>query len=243
MVTQLKCSVKNFTHIVHVGDIHIRLTQRHEEYTTIFDKFYEEVEKTPDTTAIAILGDLFHNKSDLSPECVDSAQDFLCKCSELRPTVLIAGNHDATLTNKNRVDSLTPIVKALKHKHLFYLKDNGLYALGDILFNNMSIFSSPLEYITYDKIPRVYKNKYLHHIALYHGPVNGVLTDLGFYMVNKAMPVEIFDGHHIALLGDIHRKQDLQYFDNAKSKPYVHYCGSFIQQNHSETMEGHGFSL
>lgn len=243
MLNKLQCSVKKFTHIIHVSDIHIRLTKRHEEYTEVFNKFYEEVKKTPSTTLIAILGDLFHNKSDLSPECVLSAKDFLFNCAELRPTILIAGNHDATLTNKNRLDSLTPIVGALNHKNLFYLKDNGLYAIGDVLFNNMSVFSDVEEYLSYADIPQNYKNEYLHHIALYHGPVNSALTDLGFYMVNKAMPVEIFDGHHIALLGDIHRKQDLQYYENFLSKPAVHYPGSMIQQNHGESIDGHGFSL
>lgn len=243
MLNQLTCPIKNFTHIVHVADVHIRLTQRHEEYEEIFRKFYDEVDKTPPNTLIALCGDLYHSKSDLSPECVDSVNDFLFYCSELRPTVLIAGNHDATLTNKNRLDSLTPIVRALKHPNLFYLKDNGLYGIGDILFNNMSVFADPMEYIRYKDIPKKYKNDYVHHIALYHGPVNGVLTDLGFYMVNKAMPVEVFDGHHIVLLGDIHKKQDLQYYDYANSKPAVHYPGSMIQQNHSETIDGHGFSL
>ena len=243
MINKLSCSTKKFTHIVHVADLHIRLTKRHEEYTEVFNKFYEEVKKTPSTTLIAILGDLFHNKSDLSPECVLSAKDFLFNCAELRPTILIAGNHDATLTNKNRLDSLTPIVGALNHKNLFYLRDNGLYSVGNILFNNMSVFSDVEEYLSYEDIPQNYKNEYLHHIALYHGPVNSALTDLGFYMVNKAMPVEIFDGHHIALLGDIHKKQDLQYFDTFLSKPAVHYPGSMIQQNHGESIDGHGFSL
>jgi DNA repair exonuclease SbcCD ATPase subunit/DNA repair exonuclease SbcCD nuclease subunit len=219
------------------------LTKRHEEYSEVFEKFYEEVKKTPSTTLIAILGDLFHNKSDLSPECVLSTKNFLFNCAELRPTILIAGNHDATLNNKNRLDSLTPVVSAINHPNLFYLKDNGLYAIGDVLFNNMSVFSDVTEYITYDKIPQNYKNEYRHHIALYHGPVNSALTDLGFYMVNKAMPVEIFDGHHVALLGDIHKKQDLQHYDNNLSKPAVHYPGSMIQQNHGESIDGHGFSL
>jgi DNA repair exonuclease SbcCD ATPase subunit len=243
MLTKLSCPIKSFTHIVHVADIHIRLTKRHEEYIEVFNKFYEEVKKTPTTTAICILGDLFHNKSALSPECVLYSKDFLLECAKLRPTILIAGNHDATLENANRMDSLTPIVSALNHSNLFYLKDKGLYGIGDILFNNFSIFSEPSEFIHYDEVPKVYKNEYVHHIALYHGPVNSALTDLGFYMVNKAMPVEIFDGHHIALLGDIHRLQDLQHFDNLNSKPAVRYAGSMIQQNFGESTDGHGFSL
>lgn len=263
MLTKLDCSVKNFTYIVHVADIHIRLTQRLEEYAEIFGKFYQEVEKTPDSTAIVIAGDLFHSKSDLSPECIQTAKNFLWSCASLRPTVFIAGNHDATLTNKNRMDSLSPLIYSYTYQekksltsltnpiflkqilcdNLYYLKENGLYGLGDILFNNMSIFSDPTEYLSYDKIPKNYKNEYRHHIALYHGVVNGVFTNLNFQLFNKLMPLEKFDGHHIALLGDIHKKQDLQRYDDANNKPAVHYPGSMIQQNHGEDIDDHGFSL
>jgi DNA repair exonuclease SbcCD ATPase subunit/predicted MPP superfamily phosphohydrolase len=226
-----------------VADIHIRLTKRFDEYNEAFNKLYEEVKKTPKTTLITVLGDVFHSKSDLSPECVQMASNFLNSLSNLRPTILVSGNHDATLSNKNRLDSLTPIVNALNNPNLFYLKDNGLYSVGNILFNNMSVFSEPENYISYDDIPKNHKNEYLYHIALYHGAVNSALTDLGFQLVNKAMPIERFDGYHIALLGDIHKKQDLQHFDNSLSKPAVHYPGSFLQQNHGESIDGHGFSL
>jgi len=238
MITVLKTNLQKFTHIVHIADLHVRLLKRYDEYNEAFDKFYKEVEKTPTTTLIAILGDLLHNKDTLSPESVQLAATFLFKCAELRPTVLIAGNHDFLLSNRNRLDSLTPVVDAINHPNLFYLKNNGLYALGDILFNNMSIFSEP-----YDKIPGNYKNEYKYHIALYHGPVNGTLTDLGFYLVNKAMPVEKFDGHHLVLLGDIHKAQDVQLYDNDNSKPAVRYPSSFLQQNHGESIDNHGFSL
>lgn len=239
----LKTNIADFTHIVHIADIHVRLLKRHNEYSEVFEKFYTQVKNTPSTTAICILGDVLHNKSDLSPECVQSAKDFLWECSSLRPTILISGNHDCTLANKNRLDSLSPIVDALKHPNLHYLKENGLYTFGDILFNNMSIFSDVTEYIKYDAIPKVYLNRYKHHIALYHGPVNGAMTDLGFSLSNKLMPIEIFDGHDIALLGDIHKAQTLQDYNDFLNKPAVRYPGSIIQQSHGESMEGHGFSL
>ena len=121
MAIYLNSTVKQFTHIVHIADIHIRLTKRHDEYQEMFEKLYKEIEKTPQSTLIAVLGDLFHVKSDLSPECVQLASNFLRTLADLRPTILVAGNHDATLNNKSRMDSLTPIVTPLKHNNLFYL--------------------------------------------------------------------------------------------------------------------------
>lgn len=77
MVTKLQCKISEFTNILHIADVHIRLTKRHDEYLEVFNRLYKAIEKTPSTTLIAVLGDLFHSKSDLSPECVKLASDFL----------------------------------------------------------------------------------------------------------------------------------------------------------------------
>jgi DNA repair exonuclease SbcCD nuclease subunit len=245
MITKLNCGVSNFTNILHVADIHILLTKRHTEYTEVFKNLYKAIEKTPETTVVCVVGDVFHNKSDLSPECVEIASQFLKNLADRRPVILTAGNHDATLTNKNRLDSLSPIVNAIKHPNLFYLKDTGIYQLGDILFNNFSVFDehSPENYIPFDKIPKVYVNNASYFIGLYHGPIDSAVTDIG-YKVSSRTKNELFDGHQIILLGDIHRHQILQNYhitDDKVRKPVVVYSGSLIQQNHGEELKGHGF--
>lgn len=243
MTTQLKCSISNFSNIFHIADIHIRLTKRHDEYQEVFQRLYTAIDKTPPTTVICVLGDLFHNKSDLSPECVEVASSFLKNLADRRPTVLIAGNHDATLANKNRMDSLSPIVNALQHDNLYYLKDTGSYILGDILFNNFSVFDEhcPEKYIKVADIPKTYTRNANYIVGLYHGGVNDAVTDIGFRVSNRAISNSLFDGHHIVLLGDIHKYQVLQQYDDAHSLPVIVYSGSLIQQNHGETLKGHGF--
>jgi DNA repair exonuclease SbcCD ATPase subunit len=114
--------------------------------------------------------------------------------------------------------------------------------LGNICFNNYSVFNPTESYLRGSGIPSIYRNQYDHFIALFHGPVNNALTDLGYNISNQSYKLEMFDHHDIALLGDIHMKQDLQY-SNGLEKPLVHYCGSLIQQNHGETLEHHGISL
>lgn len=232
-----------FTHILQLGDVHIRLTKRHEEYREVFAKLFEEVKNSPPATLVVVVGDVVHNKTDLSPECVQLVKELLFTLAELRPTILIPGNHDTNLTNRNRLDSLTPIVNAINHSNLYYLKESGLYGFGNVCINNYSIFDSPDKYIKGEDIPKAYRNTYQHFVVLYHGPVDNSMTDIGFRIVNKSVTVSLFDHHDIALLGDIHMRQDLQSYDFQTDKPAVHYCGSLIQQNHGEALADHGFTL
>lgn len=245
MINKLKCDVSKFTNILHIADIHVRLTKRHSEYKDVFKNLYNAIAKTPSSTVVCVVGDVFHNKSDLSPECVEITSDFLKSLADLRPTILTAGNHDATLTNKNRLDSLTPIVNALQHPNLFYLRDTGVYQLGDILFNNFSVFDehSPENFIKFSDIPKIYVNNANYFVGLYHGPIDSAVTDIG-YKVSSSTKNELFDGHQMILLGDIHRHQVLQQYhidSNHIRKPVVVYSGSLIQQDHGEELKGHGF--
>ena len=205
----LETKTREFTHIIHVADIHVRLTKRHTEYREVFQKFYDDVKNSPETTLVCVLGDLCHSKSDLSPECVQMISEFLFTLASLRETVLVPGNHDATLSNKTRLDSLSPVVEALDHSRLHYLKESKLYGIGNILLNNMCIFDEPDKYIKGEDIPALYRNQYKHIVALFHGPVDRCVTDTGFSISNPAIMPELFDWHHIALLGDIHKKQDM----------------------------------
>ncbi len=233
----------NFTHVLQIADIHIRLNKRHDEYKEVFENLYEEIKKTPETTVVALIGDVFHSKSDLSPECVQMASDLFKSIADLRPLVLVAGNHDATLSNKSRLDSLTPIVDTLNHPNLFYLKTTGLYGMANILWNNMCVFDAPERYILGKDIPDVYRNQYEHIIALFHGPMDRAALDTGYSINNPAIMPPLFDHNDMALLGDIHKRQDMQDYDPDAWKPCIHYVGSLIQQNHGETIDRHGYSL
>ena len=241
----LKNTDKKIDNVVQVSDIHIRLTKRHDEYTTVFDRFYSALDKlNNNTNAICVItGDVFHNKSDLSPECVKIGIDFLRNCANRMPTILIAGNHDATLANKSRLDCLTPMVEGLNHPNLYYLKESETFRYENILFNHFSVFDDPEKYIKHDAIPMKYRLETDHHIALFHGPVNDAVTDIGYIVSNRTIMNDLFDGHHMAMLGDIHKHQVLQEYDGQTGKPMIVYAGSMCQQNHGEELKGHGFLL
>jgi DNA repair exonuclease SbcCD ATPase subunit len=257
---------------IHVADIHIRLTKRHTEYREALAKLYSGIRKSPLETVVLILGDTLHSKLDLSPEAVQLASEFLKNCADIRPTILVAGNHDCLLTNTQRLDSLTPIVENLNHPNLFYLKETKLYGVGNILFNNMSVFDDQTKYIDIKNVPKSIKNKYDTTIALFHGPVHKANTDIGYKINNRSMTADFFDGHDLVMLGDIHRMQDIyiEHDVNAdeaqeivasnewsivgsndedgtvqvrKNWPLIRYSGSVLQQNHGEAMLGHGYSI
>jgi DNA repair exonuclease SbcCD ATPase subunit/predicted MPP superfamily phosphohydrolase len=240
---KLNTSLARVDYIVHVSDIHIRLTKRHVEYREVFSRVYEEIKKTPANTIIINTGDSFHSKCDLSPEAVQIASEFFKGLSDLRPTIVIAGNHDCLLTNTTRLDSLTPIVDNLAHDNLYYLKESKLYSFANILINNMSIFTDHTSFIKMKDVTKKIKTEFDTKIALFHGGVFDAKTDVGYTVTNKSIMNDMFDGHDMALLGDIHMAQNLQMYDPADEKPIIRYAGSCIQQNHGEALLGHGFSL
>jgi DNA repair exonuclease SbcCD nuclease subunit len=193
--------------VMHIADVHIRLTKRHDEYREVFSKVYENAKKLPQNSIILVAGDVVHSKVDLSPEAIQLASEFLKNLADARPVILIAGNHDCLLTNKSRLDSLSPIVDNLDHKNLFYLKDSKLYGAGNILFNNMSVFDDITRYIDIRKITKKIKNQFDTTVALFHGGIHGSMTDIGYLIENKIAPRDFFDGHDIVMLGDIHKAQ------------------------------------
>jgi DNA repair exonuclease SbcCD nuclease subunit len=209
----------------------------------VFGELYEAVKKSPENTVVVCCGDTFHSKVDLSPESIQMAYDLFTNIATHRPFIVIAGNHDTVLQNKNRLDSITPIVDALNNPSIYYLKETGLYGFGNILFNNMGVFDPPEKYIRGNDIPAIYRNQYEHVIALFHGPVDGASTDTGFRISNPSVMTPLFDNHDITMLGDIHLAQDMQDYDSSTQKPCVRFCGSCIQQNHGESLRGHGYTL
>ena len=120
--------------IAHLSDIHIRKTRRHEEYKIVLDNLISSLESLT-VDRIALAGDLLHNKTDLSPEAVDLASQYLDALSDIAPIDLILGNHDCVINQHNRLDSLSPIVKLLKKKgkDINFYNDSEMVEVNDKL--------------------------------------------------------------------------------------------------------------
>ena len=213
----------------HIADTHIRNLKYHKEYKEVFDKIYSDLKKEK-IDYIIHCGDICHTKTQISPEYVSMASDFLFNLAEIAPTYVILGNHDGNLRNGNRQDSITPIVDALDHKNLHLLKNSGETNLDDkFTLNVLSVFDAD------NWVQPSDKNKV--NIALYHGSVTGCRTDIGWTMEHGENDISIFKNFDYAMLGDIHLEN--QILDN---KGRVRYAGSTIQQNFGEALNK-GFLL
>jgi DNA repair exonuclease SbcCD ATPase subunit/DNA repair exonuclease SbcCD nuclease subunit len=226
MIQKIDIGLTKIDKIYHLADIHIRNLKRHKEYKTVFARTVDYIKSTIQPNDIIFLGgDIVHAKTDMTPELVQSVQEFFKMFSDIAPTILITGNHDCNLNNASRLDALTPIVNALNHPNLYYLKDSGVYEMADKHFVVMSVFDKPKDFIRANTFEGKYK------IALHHGAVNNAVTDIGFRLVNDHVDVALFDGYELTLLGDIHKPA--QYLNEAKT---IAYPGSLIQQNYAEAL-------
>jgi DNA repair exonuclease SbcCD ATPase subunit len=218
--------------IYHIADVHIRNVKRHKEYRQVFEKMFVEIRKRGTEDAIIYLaGDIAHAKLEMSPELVNEISWLFKECAKTCPTILITGNHDCNMNNMDRMDVLSPIVDALELENFYYLKDTQVYSIGGVDFSVFSILDNKDNWITADKL---FGNK---KIALFHGPVDNSQTDIGYVVSSRHFTTDIFDGFDLALLGDIHKRQEMISPKGCK----VVYAGSLIQQNFGETLDRHGF--
>ena len=218
--------------IYHIADIHIRNIKRHKEFREVFYAMFDEIKKRGTEDAIIYLaGDIAHAKLEMSPELVSEISWLFTECNKLCTTIVIAGNHDCNMNNSDRMDVLTPIVDALKLPNLTYLRDTQVYGIGGIDFAVFSIFDNK---DNWPKADTLFGNK---KIALFHGPVDNSTTDVGYVVSSRHFTTDIFDGYDLALLGDIHKRQEMISPSGCK----VVYAGSLVQQNFGETLDKHGF--
>ena len=187
--------------IAHISDTHIKLLKHHDTYRNIFEQLYASLRKEK-VDYIFHLGDLFHNKTQLSPEAVQLASEFLNNLANIAPVILIAGNHDGLLKNLDRQDAITPIVKALNNPKITFLKNSGEYVLNnEVTLNVLSIFDRD-NWVKTSNVEKI-------NIALYHGAIEGCKTDTGWVMKDTDDDVSIFNNFDYAFLGDIHRQQPI----------------------------------
>jgi len=208
--------------IAHISDTHIRNYKYHFEYKAAFQDLYSKL-KEQKVDYIVHCGDIAHTKTQLSPEFFELASDFLSNLADIAPTYVILGNHDGNLKNSNRQDAITPIAQALGHSNLHLLKNSGEVQLNELVtLNVLSVFDE-------DKWVKPSDPSKIN-IALYHGAIGGVQTDIGWTMQGGDHGIDIFSDHDFAFLGDIHKTN--QIVDTAGR---VRYPGSTIQQNFGET--------
>jgi DNA repair exonuclease SbcCD ATPase subunit/DNA repair exonuclease SbcCD nuclease subunit len=223
-IKQIDSPLEKIDKIFHISDVHIRTLKRHREYRQVFKTLFDHIETHATGNSVAVVtGDIVHSKLDMSPELVQMLVDFFNGFTI--PTIVILGNHDMNLNNTHRIDAISPVLDVIKNPNIHFIKDNGLFEFGGITWNHMAVDKTPADYIRAKDFDASYK------IALHHGAVNTAKTDIGYQISNEHVGVDLFEGHDITLLGDIHKPA--QFLDAAKT---VAYPGSLIQQNHGEAL-------
>ena len=226
-INKIDIGIEKIDKIYHVSDIHIRTLKRHTEYREVFQNMFDYIARTSTANSIAVVtGDIVHSKLDMSPELVQMLVEFFNEFDI--PTIVILGNHDMNLNNMHRIDAVSPILDVINNKNIIFIKENGLFECGGVTWNHMAVDVAPTEYILANEFDASYK------IAMHHGAVNTAKTDIGYQISNEHVTTDLFTGHDITLLGDIHKPA--QFLDDAKT---IAYPGSLIQQNHGEALD-HG---
>jgi DNA repair exonuclease SbcCD nuclease subunit len=215
--------------LIHFSDLHIRLFKDHELYRSILTSAFSEWEALkPDR--IVFTGDLVHSKNQMTPELIEFVAWTLTECSKIAKTILIIGNHDFLENNMSRLDALSPIIESLNNPNVVYLKDRGVYEDDNVMWVVYSLTSH--------NIPPEIPQTDLKKIGLFHGPVVGLTTSIGFRF-DDGFDANKFEGCDLVLCGDIHKRQ---VFDIPGNK-FAYMIGSTIQQNFGETLSAHGYGI
>ena len=230
--------------IITCGDIHIRNFVRQEEYGEQLTRFIDKCREIADgyereEVRIVIVGDILHQKNNISPELITIVSAFIRQLEEVANVVMIAGNHDLLENNTSRKDAISGIFDTAQFQNAFLLDSELDYQSGYVVDDNITwcVYSI---YDGYAKPDIAKARKDLPNnkiIGLYHGMIVGASLNNGS-VVDSGVDGDVFGGCDCVMAGHIHIIQELKRGD----VPIV-YCGSLLQQTFGETVTQHGFSV
>jgi hypothetical protein len=173
-----------------------------------------------------------HAKNQLSPEAYEKAGWFLNECAKVATTIYILGNHDFVEENKDRLDSITPIINQLNSPNIRFYKNSGNYVDENINWVVYSIYDGiiPVVPVGAAGVTRNY--------GLFHGKIQGAKTNTE-YTFEEGVNTRIFDDLDAVFCGDIHNRFVLK---NNIGAPII-MVGSFIQQTYRENLTDHGYCI
>jgi DNA repair exonuclease SbcCD nuclease subunit len=226
--------------IIHIADIHIRTIQLHSLYQKQFNLFLDKLanhledwkeQVNPDEIRIVIAGDIAHQKINISNEQLILTAWFLSELTKYGKVIIIPGNHDFLENNTQRLDSISPVVDLLNNNKISYYKNCGVYSDENINWVVYSLYQ-------HNNRPQFEKDENMFYVGLFHGPIQGLSTDVGFTFEDAYDRLN-FVGLDLLLCGDIHKRQTFELPEGGKAIM----VGSLIQQNFGETIKRHGYGI
>ena len=227
--------------IIHIADLHIRTIQMHDLYREQFETLIDEIRQHNilwhqegiryEEIRIVVAGDIAHQKINISNEQLLLTSWFLKELSKYGKVVIIPGNHDFLENNTQRMDSITPVVQLLDDPTIVYYKDSGDYIDENIQWVVYSLYQ-------HNARPEFTKDEDKLTIGLFHGPIMGLSTDLGYEFEDAYDQLNFVD-LDLLLCGDIHKRQQF----TLPNGGHAIMVGSLIQQNFGETVKHHGYGI
>jgi DNA repair exonuclease SbcCD nuclease subunit len=227
--------------IIHIADLHIRTIQMHDLYKEQFEILIWEIQEHNilwhqegiqyEEIRIVVAGDIAHQKINISNEQLLLTSWFLKELSKYGKVVIIPGNHDFLENNTQRMDSITPVVQLLDDPTIVYYKDSGDYIDENIQWVVYSLYQ-------HNSRPEFTKDESKLTIGLFHGPIMGLSTDLGYEFEDAYDQLNFVD-LDLLLCGDIHKRQQF----TLPNGGHAIMVGSLIQQNFGETVKHHGYGI
>jgi DNA repair exonuclease SbcCD nuclease subunit len=190
--------------IIHIADLHIRTFQLHDMYKKQFKLLLEDIKKQVegydyDEIRVVIAGDIAHQKINVSNEQMLLTSWFFKQIvDKIGKLIIIPGNHDFLENNHSRVDSITPVVELLNNPNITYYRDSGVYDDDNVKWVVYSLYQ-------HNQRPDFIKEDDGLYVGLFHGPIQGFTTDLGFSFDDAYDKINFRDCD-IVLCGDIHKR-------------------------------------
>jgi hypothetical protein len=119
----------------------------------------------------------------------------------------------------------------MSNPNIAYYKDTGVYEDENINWVVYSLYQ-------HNQRPEYKKESDKFYVGLFHGPIQGLSTDLGFEFENAYSPLNFVD-LDLLLCGDIHKRQIFKLTNGGNAVM----IGSMIQQNFGETVNYHGYGI
>lgn len=217
----------NISRIAHLADVHIpKNHKRHPEFREVFHNLVASLHiQQPER--IVIVGDLYHDKLNISNEAKILAADLLNELALIAPVRITRGNHDFDIVKKEqRLDCIQTLVSLIRNPRIIYYKQTGFYQDDNLMFTvwhhgdhyspwnelakpaeerNPSFHSSEI-----DKLLLAYSieeiREKLTFIDLYHDPIKGCKMANGMVMDKDTyLSIKDFQGD-LVMLGDIHNR-------------------------------------
>jgi DNA repair exonuclease SbcCD nuclease subunit len=210
--------------LAHISDIHIHNYKMLDEQKQVFDNLYTSLrQEKPDY--IIMTGDVFHVKTNITPEAYETCYNFFMSLADIADVHMIIGNHDISLSNKSRLDSITPVFNAVKtnKSNIYFHKYTEMFSIQNMDFYVLSFLDKKWE-----KTPFVLDDTKIN-ISLYHGGVKGAMTDSGWIVPHGDVDLKTLRHYDYGLLGDIHKSNQI-----VDGLGKIRYAGSLCQNTFGE---------